>query len=255
MTVRTKSALELQHMRRAGALVAEALAALRAMVAPGVTTADLDAEAERVIRSLGGIPSFKGYRGYPATICASINAEIVHGIPGPRRLEEGQIVSLDVGAIWEGYQGDSAITVGVGQISENAQRLIEAAEDALRAGIGAVRAGARMGDVSHAIEAMARAQGFAVVREYGGHGIGKAMHESPNIPNWGPAGRGVVLKAGMTFALEPMLVAGDYRTRQLADGWTVVTADGNLAAHSEHTVAVKDDGAEILTRRDGLASS
>ncbi|MHB1294495.1 MAG: type I methionyl aminopeptidase [Anaerolineae bacterium] len=255
MMPRPKTALELERMRRAGAIVAEALAALRAMVAPGVSTAELDAEAERVIRSLGGTPSFKGYRGYPATVCTSVDEEIVHGIPGARRLKEGEIVSIDAGAIWEGYQGDSAITVGVGQIAEEAQRLIEASEEALRAGIATVRAGAHMGDVSHAIEAMAQAKGFPVVREYGGHGIGRAMHEQPNIPNWGPAGRGLLLKAGMTFALEPMLVTGTVRTRQLADGWTVVTADGGLAAHSEHTVAVTENGAEILTRRDGLASS
>jgi methionyl aminopeptidase len=235
-------------MCAAGHIVASVLEQLRSLIVPGVTTKELDRTAEALIRKMGGMPSFKGYLGYPASICTSVNEEIVHGIPGARWLAEGDIISLDVGAIWEGYQGDGAITVGVGRITAEAQRLIEATEAALLAGIAAVHGGGRMGDVSHAVEQAARAAGFAVVREYGGHGIGQRMHEPPNIPNWGPAGRGFRLKPGMTFALEPMLTLGDYRTRQLADHWTVVTADGSLAAHFEHTIVVTEDGSEILTR-------
>ena len=234
-------------MRGAGRIVAKVLEELSARVAPGVTTGELDRIAEALIRKMGGVPSFKGYLGYPASICTSVNEEIVHGIPGSRALVEGDILSLDVGAIWRGYQGDAAITVGVGRISPLAERLIEATRAALFAGIGAVRAGARLGDISHTIEQAARSAGFEVVREYGGHGIGQRMHEPPRIPNWGPAGHGPVLKAGMTLALEPMLTTGGFETRQLADHWTVVTADGSLAAHFEHTVAVTEEGAEILT--------
>jgi len=234
-------------MRGAGRIVAKVLEELSACVVPGVTTGELDRIAEALIRKMGGVPSFKGYLGYPASICTSVNEEIVHGIPGSRALVEGDILSLDVGAIWRGYQGDAAITVGVGRISPLAERLIEATRAALSAGIGAVRAGARLGDISHTIEQAARSAGFEVVREYGGHGIGQRMHEPPRIPNWGPAGHGPVLKAGMTLALEPMLTTGGFETRQLADHWTVVTADGSLAAHFEHTVAVTEEGAEILT--------
>ncbi len=235
-------------MRRAGEIVARTLELLRSLVVPGVTTQELDREAEALIRKLGGTPSFKGYHGYPATICASINEQIVHGIPGPRKLAAGDIVSLDVGAIYQGYQGDAAITVGVGEISPDAQRLVAVTEAALHAGIAAARADARLGDVSHAIEQVARAAGFEIVREYGGHGIGQQMHESPRILNWGPAGQGVRLREGMTLALEPMLTLGDYHTRVLADKWTVVTVDGSLAAHHEHTIAITSDGAEILTK-------
>ncbi len=235
-------------MRAAGHIVARVLEELRVLVAPGITTQELDRAAESMIRKMGGVPSFKGYLGYPASICASVNEEIVHGIPSPRVLVEGDILSLDVGAIWRGYQGDAAITVGVGRISSKAKRLIEATEAALVAGIDAVRAGARLGDVSHAVECAARSVGFEVVREYGGHGIGQRMHEPPRIPNWGPGGRGLVLRPGMTLALEPMLTSGGFETRQLADHWTVVTADGSLSAHFEHTVAVTEEGAEILTR-------
>lgn len=235
-------------MRQAGAIVAHALQVMRSLVAGGITTQELDQAAEAAIRKMGATPSFKGYHGYPATICASINEQIVHGIPGPRKLEAGDIISLDVGAIYQGYQGDAAITVGVGQVMPEAQRLIEVTEAALYAGILAARAGARLGDVSHAIEQVARAAGFEIVREYGGHGIGRQMHEAPRILNWGPAGQGMTLKSGMTLALEPMLTLGDYHTRVLADKWTVVTADGGLAAHCEHTIAITNDGAEILTR-------
>ncbi len=248
MAIRPKTEEEIGRMRQAGHIVAVALEAIRKQVKPGVTTEELDAVAEGVIRQMGAIPSFKGYRGYPGSICASINEEIVHGIPGSRRLQKGDIISLDVGAIYEGYQGDAAITVGVGEVSAEAQRLMDATQAALQAGIDAAREGNRLGDVSHAIEMAAQAAGYKVIREYGGHGIGKEMHESPMIPNWGPPGRGFRLKAGMTLALEPMLVLGDPATRVRPDAWTVVTADGSLSAHFEHTVVVTENGAEILTR-------
>jgi len=242
-------------MRRAGGVVAATLQALRSLVAPGVSTRELDRAAEALIRKMGGTPSFKGYHGYPATICTSVNEQIVHGIPGERRLAEGDVVSLDCGAIWEGYQADGAITVPVGAIHPEVQRLLGLTEAALRAGIAEARAGRRLGDISHAIERVARAGGVEVVREYGGHGIGREMHELPRIPNWGPAGRGFGLKAGMTMALEPMLTLGGYETRLLADGWTVVTADGSVAAHFEHTIVVTEEGAEILTVIQGLVAS
>jgi methionyl aminopeptidase len=255
MMTSTKTAEELVRMRRAGHIVASVLAELRTLVRPGITTGELDAAAEALIRQMDGLPSFKGYHGYPAAICASVNEEIVHGIPGKRQLRSGDIISLDVGAIWQGYQGDAAITVGVGAVTPDAQRLMDVTSAALEAGIGAAKAGARMGDVSHAIEMVGRAGGCEVVREYGGHGIGKVMHEPLRIPNWGPAGRGVSLRPGMTFALEPMLTLGGYETRQLQDGWTVVTDDGSLAAHFEHTIVVTEGEAEILTRIQPMLSS
>ncbi len=243
-----KSEHELARMRQAGRIVSAVLAGLRERIEPGVTTASLDRWAEQFIRRHGGVPSFKGYRGYPASLCTSVGPEIVHGIPGRRRLSEGEIISLDVGVIYEGYQGDAAITVGVGRISPEAERLLQVTQQALAAGVAMARAGKRLGDLSHAIQATAEAAGFGVVREYVGHGIGREMHEEPQIPNFGPAGRGPLLRPGMTLAIEPMLTAGDYHTRTLEDGWTVVTADGSLAAHFEHTVAVTDGDAEILTR-------
>lgn len=249
--VRAKTPDELRKMRHAGAIVAAALQETRLIVAPGVTTASLDALAETVIRDLGGVPSFKGYMGYPATICASVNEEIVHGIPGPRALREGDIVSIDVGAIWQGYQGDAAITVAVGAVEPRLLALMKATEAALWAGIKAARVGVRLGEVSHAIEMAARAAGFEVIREYGGHGIGRAMHEEPRVTNWGPPDRGMRLEQGVTLALEPMLSLGGYSTRVLADHWTVVTVDGSPTAHYEHTVAVMPDGAKVLTRQDG----
>ncbi|MGI6367821.1 MAG: type I methionyl aminopeptidase [Anaerolineae bacterium] len=241
---------ELEKMRRAGRIVAQTLRHLSQMVAPGVTTLDLDKEAESFIRAAGGVPSFLGYRGYPGTVCASVNDEIVHGIPGQRVLAEGDIISIDVGAIWEGYQGDAALTVGVGCVSGAAQRLMDATRSALYAGIAAVHDGVRLGDVSHAIEQSARASGLEIVREYGGHGIGREMHEGPHILNWGPPGGGIKLRQGMTICLEPMLTLGGFETRLTGNRWTVVTADGSLAAHFEHTIAVTMDGAEILTLDD-----
>ncbi len=235
-------------MRRAGRIVAQVLQELRGAVRPGITTASLDKMAETIIRDMGGEPSFKGYHGYPATICTSIDEQIVHGIPGPRALAPGEVISIDVGAIWEGYQGDAAITVPVGEVSSQVEALLAATERALAAGIAAVRDGGRLGAVSHAIEQTAREAGFGVVREYGGHGIGTKMHEPPNIPNWGPADSGLTLRKGMTFALEPMLTLCSPRNRVEEDHWTVVTVDGCPAAHFEHTIAVTEQGAEILTR-------
>ena len=246
VTIKTED--ELARMRRAGEIVAKALAAVKTMVRPGVTTLELDTAAEELIRDHGGVPSFKGYHGFPGTICASVNEEIVHGIPGPRRLAEGDIISVDAGAIWEGYQGDAARTYVVGAVSAEVQRLLDVTRAALEAGIAAARTGQRLGDVSHAIEQVARAAGLEIIREYGGHGIGAEMHEPPQIYNWGPGGRGPVLRSGMTLALEPMLSMGHFETRQQPDGWTVVTADGSLTAHFEHTIAVTERGGEILTR-------
>ena len=246
--VRCKTALEVEHMCKAGEIVSRALQAMRDLVSPGVTTIELDRVAEAFIRDSGAIPSFKGYHNYPATICASVNETIVHGIPGKRRLIAGDIVSLDVGAIWEGYHGDAAISVAVGPIDGDLERLLEATRSSLAAGIKAARVGERLGDVSHAIETVARRTGFEVIREYGGHGIGRQMHEPPRIPNWGRGRQGMKLEAGMTFALEPMLSLGGYETQVLADGWAVVTADKSVTAHFEHTIVVTESGGEILTR-------
>ncbi|MGC8825753.1 MAG: type I methionyl aminopeptidase [Anaerolineae bacterium] len=250
-----KSEREIALMRRAGQIVAKVLEAIREHVRPGITTGELDELAERIIRAEGGIPSFKGYDGgsdrppFPATICASVDSEVVHGIPSRRRvLEEGQILSVDVGAIYQGYHGDAAITVPVGKVSDLARRLMEVTEGALYAGIAAARAGNRLGDISYAIQSYVESHGFSVVREYTGHGIGREMHEGLQVLNFGEPGRGVRLRAGMTLALEPMVNVGDWRTRVLADGWTVVTYDGSLSAHFEHTILVRDGEAEILTR-------
>ena len=244
-----KSPRELALMRRAGRIVARVLDRFREVVRPGITTAELEEVALQIIEREGGIPSFKGYRGYPAAICASINEEVVHGIPSPKRvLKEGDIISLDVGAIYKGYHGDAAITLPVGAVSEKVQRLLEVTQGALHAGIAQAHPGNRLGDISAAIQRYVESRGFNVVREYTGHGIGQEMHEEPQIPNFGPPNRGPRLRPGMTMALEPMVTAGDWRTRTLSDGWTVVTADGSLSAHFEHTIAITDGEPEILTR-------
>ena len=248
-----KSPEELAKMRMAGGIVAGTIDAVLAAVEPGRSTLDLDRVAERYIRERGAIPSFKGYRGtYPASICASIDDEVVHGIPsGTRRLKEGMVLSLDFGAIWEGFHGDSAVTVFVGgqAPSEEAATLAKETEHALDAAIDVIRVGGRLSDIGHAVESVADEAGLGVIREYGGHGIGRAMHEEPFIQNWGPPGRGPELRPGLTIAVEPMFTLGGEENRILADGWTVVTTDGSLAAHFEHTVAVTDDGPEILTAR------
>ena len=247
-----KSSQELDLMRRAGQVVGLTKARLMEAVAPGISTRELDRIAENEITRLGAIPSFKGYMGaastpFPATICVSLNAEIVHGIPGGRVLSEGDIVSVDVGAIVDGFHGDSAFTIGVGRITEEAQRLIEATRESLKYGIAEARAGMRVGDVSAAVQSYAEGLGYSVVRQYVGHGIGRALHEEPQVPNYGLAGRGPLLRKGMTIAIEPMLNIGGWETMQLDDGWTVVTADGSLSAHFEDTVAITEDGAEVLT--------
>jgi methionyl aminopeptidase len=234
-------------MRQAGRIVAIVLEKLKEKIRPGMPTKELDIIAAREIERLGGKPSFKGYRGYPASLCVSVNDEIVHGIPGERVLAEGDIVSLDLGAIYMGFQGDAAITVPVGEVSPQAKELITATEGALNAGIRSARAEARLGDISAAIQRFAESGGFSVVREYTGHGIGRDMHEEPLIPNFGIPGTGPVLKKGMTLALEPMLNAGDWHTKVDSDEWTVRTADGSLSAHFEHTIAITSSEAEVLT--------
>jgi methionyl aminopeptidase len=247
-----KSVQELDRMRRAGRVVADTIDRLLSRVRPGVTTADLDLMAEDHIRSEGAVPSFKGYRGFPASICTSVNEELVHGIPGPRRLEDGDMVSLDVGAIWEGYHGDSAVTVFVGEPpSSEAEKLVRVTEESLEAAIAQVRPGKRLSDVSSAVQQVVEGAGFSVVREYVGHGIGQSLHEDPPVPNYGPPGRGPELRPGLVIAVEPMVNMGGWETRLLADEWTVVTADDSLCAHFEHTIAVTDDGPEVLTARPG----
>ena len=234
-------------MRQAGRIVATVLEVLKVKVKPGMRTEELDVIAVKELNKLGAKPSFKGYRGYPASLCVSVNDEIVHGIPGKRILKEGDIVSLDFGAIYNGFQGDAAVTVGVGNISPEAKKLIEATEGALKAGISAGHAGGRLGDISAAIQDYAESRGYSVVREYTGHGIGREMHEEPQIPNYGLKGEGPLLRRGMTFALEPMVNIGDWRTREGDDHWVVLTVDGSLSAHFEHTVAVTNGKLEVLT--------
>lgn len=238
-------------MRLAGRIVADTIDRVLAAVRPGATTADLDAVAEAFILEQGAVPSFKGYRGFPASICASMNDEVVHGIPSPKRvLEEGDILSLDFGAIWEGYHGDSAVTVFVGEPpSAEAEKLVRVTKEALEAGIAQIRPGGHLSDISHAVEQVVEGGGFSVVREYVGHGIGRSLHEDPQIPNYGPPGRGPELRPGLVIAVEPMVNLGGWPTRVLADDWTVVTADGSLSAHFEHTIAVTEDGHDVLTAR------
>jgi methionyl aminopeptidase len=245
-----KNQEEIALMREAGRVNARALAAVRELICPGVTTADLNAAAEEVIRKAGGVPVFLGYPGpypYPATLCVSLNAELVHGIPGKRKLKEGDIVSVDCGTLLNGFVGDSAFTAGVGKISEETQRLLDITERALWIGIEQMRPGNRTGDVSAAIQQYVESQGMYVTREYTGHGVGRNMHEGPQVPNYGTAGRGVPLRPGMTIALEPMVLVGTPRTRVLKDQWTVVSEDGSLTAHFEHSVAVTDGDPLILT--------
>ncbi|MBI2288097.1 MAG: type I methionyl aminopeptidase [Chloroflexi bacterium] len=247
MSLVIKSDKEIAVMRQAGRIVATVLRVLSSKMRAGIKTEELDDIAVRELKKLGAKSSFKGYRGFPATLCVSVNDEIVHGIPGKRILQEGDIVSLDFGAIFQGFHGDAAVTVGVGKISPQAERLIAATEGALQAGIAAACPGARLGDVSVAIQRYAESRGYSVVREYTGHGIGREMHEEPQIPNFGLPGQGLVLKKGMTLAIEPMVNIGDWRTTVADDHWTVSTSDGSLSAHFEHTIAVTDAEAEVLT--------
>jgi methionyl aminopeptidase len=244
-----KSPSEIQRMREASLIVADVLARLSTMVAPGVTTADLDAAAEKLVREAGAEPAFKGYRGYPATLCASVNDEVIHGIPSARALVEGDIISLDMGVKLGGFYGDSAVTVPVGRVGDKALQLLRVTQEALERGIAQVRPGGRVSDIGHAVQQHVEAHGFSVVREFVGHGIGASLHEEPQIANYGEAGRGPRLAEGMTLAIEPMVNMGRPGVKMLADGWTAVTRDGSLSAHFEHTVAVTGDGPLVLTAR------
>lgn len=242
-----KSENELKLMRIAGQIVAHTHEVLKKAIKPGVTTAELDRIAETFIRSKGATPSFKGYNGFPGSICVSVNDELVHGIPGPRILNEGDIVSIDIGAQYQGYHGDSAWTYPVGKISEAAQSLLDVTEQSLFAGLALLKPDVRLFTISHEIQKCIEDAGFSVVREYVGHGIGANLHEEPQIPNYGIPNRGPRLKPGMVLAIEPMVVAGERYVRTLEDNWTVVTVDGTICAHFEHTVAITQDGYEILT--------
>ena len=251
--IQIKSAEQIEVMRAAGLVVARTLRTLASSIAPGVSTAELDRIAEQQIRAAGATPSFKGYHGYPATICASVNEEIVHGIPSSeRRLREGDIVSIDCGAIVDGWHGDAAVTVGVGDIGEANAGLLEACQAALWQGLAQALPGRRLGDISHAVETSVHGAGrYGLVREYTGHGIGSAMHMDPPVPNYGRPGRGLRLRPGMALAIEPMVMLGGEETVLLEDGWTVITADRSWAAHFEHTVAIMPDGPWVLTAEDG----
>ena len=249
-----KSAAEIERMRAANSLVADVLAELAAMVAPGVTTADLDAAAERLVRAGGAEPAFKGYRGYPCTLCASVNEEVVHGIPSARALRSGDVISLDMGVKLNGFYGDSAVTVAVGAVSDEAAALLRVTREALDKGIAQVQLGGRISDIGHAIQKHVETHGFSVVREFVGHGIGAALHEEPQIANYGEPGRGPRLAEGMVLAIEPMVNMGRPAVKVLGDGWTAVTKDGSLSAHFEHTVAVTKTGPLVLTQRSVTAA-
>jgi methionyl aminopeptidase len=249
MAITIKNDRDIEKMRAAGRVVAICHQRVEAAIAPGVTTADLDAIVRDTVKEHGATASFLGYNGFSGNICASVNEEIVHGIPGPRRLIDGDIIAVDIGAIVDGWHGDSAWTYPVGTISDDARRLLEDTEASLYEGLRAAMAGNRLGAISHAVEEFASARGYGIVRGYGGHGIGRRMHEDPHVPNYGDPDRGPVLRRGMTLAIEPMLTLGTDRTRELDDGWTVVTADGSLSAHFEHTVAVTDGEPIVLTER------
>jgi methionyl aminopeptidase len=242
-------------MRRAGAIVGAVLGILKAAVEPGITTKDLDNIAYREITRRGGTPTFKGYRGFPASICTSVNEEIVHGIPGNRVLKDGDVVKMDVGATLEGFIGDAAISVPVGEVSEEYLKLIEATRLSLEAGIRASQPGNRIGDIGAAVQEYGESRGYGVVREYVGHGVGRFLHEDPQIPNYGQAGRGPLLRPGMCIAIEPMLNLGDWRTTLLDDQWTVVTSDRKLSSHFEHTIAIDEDGPVVLTVPDPEAEA
>jgi methionyl aminopeptidase len=242
-----KSPREIEHLKRSNTIVAEVFQKLKKVIAPGITTVELDQIAEEIILSKGAVPAFKGYRGFPAALCISINEEVVHGIPSQRRLKEGDIVSLDVGTKMNGYFGDGAITLPVGEVDRAAERLLQVAERALYIGIENTKVGNRLFDISYAIQAWVESHGFSVVRDFVGHGIGMDLHEEPQIPNFGSPHQGPRLERGMVFALEPMVNEGTYEVKILSDGWTVVTTDGKRSAHFEHTIAITEDGAEILS--------
>jgi len=248
MGIIAKSPEEIAIMRRAGRVAFKVLQTVAEEVRPGMITEELDSICAQELTKHGAKSSFKGYRGFPANMCVSVNNEVVHGIPGKRQIRNGDLVSLDVGTIFDGFQGDVATTVGAGNISDEAKRLLEVAEGSLLAAIAAAKSGAHVGDISLAIQDYVESRGFSVVREYTGHGIGRDMHEEPAIPNFGFAKQGPVLRKGMTLAIEPMVNAGGWRTKVCSDQWTVVTADGSLSAHFEHTIAISDGDAEVLTR-------
>jgi methionyl aminopeptidase len=245
-----KSSREIETMRRSGKITSKVLGDLMRAAKPGMTTGDLDAMAEQGIRELGGVPTFMGYHGYPSSICTSVNEEVVHGMPGKRVLKDGDLLSIDIGTTFEGYVSDSAVTVAVGSISEEAQRLLRITQECLMKGIEQMYKGKRLGDIGAAVQTHAEAAGYGVVRELVGHGIGTKMHEEPQVPNYGTAGAGMELRTGLVLAIEPMITQGNYAVETLKDGWTVVTADGKLAAHFEHTIAITEDGPRILTLRD-----
>ncbi len=243
-----KSHREIEHLRRSNAIVAEVFQELKKVIEPGITTKELDQMTEKIILSRGAIPAFKGYRGFPASLCASINEEVVHGIPGQRRLKEADIVSLDVGVNLNGYFGDGAISFPIGEVDPEAKRLLEVTEKALYIGIEKAKPGNRLFDISYAIQSWVEEHGFSVVRDFVGHGIGRDLHEEPQIPNFGSPHQGPRLEKGMVLALEPMVNEGTYGVKILSDGWTVVTADGKRSAHFEHTIAITERGAEILSK-------
>jgi methionyl aminopeptidase len=243
-----KSEREINYLRDAGRIVAETLVEVKKAVQPGVTTLDLDRVAEEYIKGHGAIPAFKGYHGFQGNICSSINEEVVHGIPGLRKLKTGDNVSIDIGAVINGYNGDAAITVPVGEVDAQVQKLLDVTEESLYKGIEQAIIGNRLSDISHAVQVHAEQHGFGVVRDYVGHGIGRSMHEDPQVPNYGDPGRGPRLKAGMTLAIEPMVNLGTYEVKTLDDGWTVVTLDGKRSAHFEHSIAITDGKPEILTK-------
>ncbi|HAJ26991.1 MAG TPA: type I methionyl aminopeptidase [Syntrophus sp. (in: bacteria)] len=243
-----KQPSEIEKIRESNGIVAEILAELKERVQEGVTTLELDRISEELVLKKGAKPAFKGYRGYPFSLCASINEQVIHGLPSQRVLTEGDIVGLDFGVYYHGFYGDAALTVPVGRISEEASMLLKATEESLDRAIQEATVGNRLGDISAAVQKHVEAEGFSVVRDFVGHGIGRNLHEDPQIPNYGSKGRGVALKAGMVLAIEPMVNAGTYKVRMLTDGWTAVTADGRLSAHFEHTIAITDHGPEILSR-------
>ena len=250
-----KSSAELDVMRQSSRIVARILEELEPLVRPGIRTRDLDLYAEKRTRELGAVPAFKGYRGYPASVCVSVNEEIIHGIPSGRLLQEGDIVSLDFGVLYEGFYSDSAVTVAVGRTTDEALRLIESARKGFFAGLEQVREGRRLSDVSAAIQRSVEGDGFSVIRQFVGHGIGRALHEGPQIPNFGAPGRGPKLKPGMTLAIEPMIALGGWEVDVLEDGWTAVTRDRSPSAHYEHTVALTENGPEILSARETEAGT
>lgn len=243
-----KSEREIELMKEANQIVGETHALLAEIIKPGITTKEIDQIAEEHIRKRGAVPAFKGYQGFPATVCVAVNDQVVHGIPGQQRLEEGDIIGIDLGAVINGYYGDAARTLPVGKVSSGAAKLLEVTKEALNQGIVQAKVGNRLTDISHAVQKYAESHGFSVVRDYVGHGIGRKMHEAPQVPNYGLPGRGPRLKKGMTLAIEPMINAGNYHTKVLGDRWTVVTADGSLSAHFEDTIAITDGEPLILTR-------